>query len=158
MKAYLSLGSNIGDRKYYLDEAIRRLSSYGIRIIAVSGVYETEPWGGVEQAEFWNQVIEIETVLEPLELLHVCQGIEKALGRERIIHWGPRTVDIDILLYDNRVSASAELTLPHPYMEKRAFVLTPLREIAPEMVLPSGRSIQEVTEEGKVRYISEAGV
>lgn len=150
MKAYLSLGSNLGDRNANLQGAMKELEETGVQIAAVSQIYVTEPWGGVEQPEFWNLAVEIETTLDPLELLKICQDIELSLGRERSIHWGPRTIDIDILLYDNRVSNTPELTLPHPHMEKRAFVLSPLREIAPELTLPSGRSIQEVSGEGKV--------
>ncbi len=150
MRVFLGLGSNLGDRAHYLKEAISALASPTIKILATSRIYETEPWGVMEQPQYWNQVIRIETTLEPLDLLHVCQEIEHRLGRERKVHWGPRTIDIDLLIYDNRVSEFEELILPHPYLEDRAFVLVPLREIAPELVLPSGRSITEVFGEGKV--------
>lgn len=151
MRGFLGLGSNLGDRAYYLEEAIKALENSAITICAVSGIYETEPWGVQGQPLYWNQVIEIETALEPLDLLHVCQEIEHRLGRERKEHWGSRTIDIDLLIYDNRESKTAELMLPHPYLEERAFVLAPLREIAPDLVLPSGRSIDEVSGAGKVR-------
>ncbi|OLN28152.1 2-amino-4-hydroxy-6-hydroxymethyldihydropteridine diphosphokinase [Desulfosporosinus metallidurans] len=151
MRAFLGLGSNLGDRAYYLGAAISALASSTIMIRTTSRIYETEPWGILDQPLYWNQVIEVETTLEPLDLLHVCQEIELRLGRERKEHWGARTIDIDLLIYDNRVSKSEELTLPHPYLENRAFVLVPLREIAPKLVLPSGRSIEEVSGEGKVR-------
>jgi len=108
----------------------------------------------MDQPLYWNQVIEVETTLEPLDLLYVCQEIEHRLGRERKVHWGPRTIDIDLLIYDNIVSESEELILPHPYLEERAFVLAPLREIAPKLVLPSGRSITEVSGEGKVHLLT----
>jgi len=144
MRAFLGLGSNLGDRSYYLEEAVTAMGGAAIKVVATSRTYETEPWGVMDQPLYWNQVIEVETTLEPLELLHVCQEIEHRLGRERKVHWGPRTIDIDILLYDNRVSESEELKLPHPYLEERAFVIAPLREIAPKLVLPSGRSISEV--------------
>lgn len=150
MRAYLGLGSNLGERAYYLEEAISALMSPTIKIVNTSRIYETEPWGVMDQPLYWNQVIEVETTLEPLDLLHACQEIELRLGRERKVHWGPRTIDIDLLLYDNRVSKSEELMLPHPYLEDRAFVLAPLREIAPKLVLPSGRSITDVSGEGKV--------
>lgn len=150
MKAYLSLGSNMGDRGYYLNQALQRLQDRGVTLIRVSGVYVTEPWGGVAQEDFWNIAVEIETGLEPLELLHLCQQIEQDLGRKRLVRWGPRTIDIDILLCDNVIIQTTELTLPHPHLEERAFVLVPLREIAPSLILPSGRSIQEVSGEGKV--------
>lgn len=151
MRAFLGLGSNLGDRAYYLGAAISALASSTIIIRTTSRIYETEPWGILDQPLYWNQVIEVETTLEPLDLLHVCQEIELRLGRKRKEHWGARTIDIDLLIYDNRVSKSKELTLPHPYLENRAFVLAPLREIAPKLVLPSGRSIEEVSGEGKVR-------
>jgi len=154
MRVFIGLGSNMGDRAYYLKEAISALTGPKTRITASSRIYETEPWGGIEQPLFWNQVIEVDTSLEPLDLLHVCQEIELKLGRERKVHWGPRTIDIDLLIYDNRVSESEELKLPHPYLEERAFVLAPLREIAPEFILPSGRSINEVVGEGKVHPLS----
>ena len=150
MRVFLGLGSNLGDRAYYLKGAISALASPTIKIVAMSGIYETEPWGVMDQPLYWNQVIEVDTTLEPLELLHVCQEIELQLGRERKVHWGSRTIDIDLLLYDNRVSESEELRLPHPYLEERAFVIAPLREIAPKLVLPSGKSITEVSGEGKV--------
>ena len=150
MRAFLGLGSNLGDRAYYLREAISALASSRIMIRVTSRIYETEPWGVLDQPLYWNQVVEVDTTLEPLDLLRVCQEIELRLGRERKEHWGSRTIDIDLLIYDNRVSESDELTLPHPYLENRAFVLAPLREIAPKLVLPSGRSIEEVSGEGKV--------
>jgi 2-amino-4-hydroxy-6-hydroxymethyldihydropteridine diphosphokinase len=150
MKAYLGLGSNLGDRVFYLRGAIMALTSAKVDVTAVSRIYETEPWGVKEQPEYLNQVVEVETSLEPLELLHVCQKIEQQFGRERKEHWGSRTIDIDLLIYDNRESDSKELTLPHPYLEKREFVLAPLREIAPTLILPSGNAISEVTGEGKV--------
>jgi len=154
MRAFLGLGSNLGDRAQYLKEAIAALESTEIEIVATSRIYETEPWGVMDQPQYWNQVIEIGTTLEPLDLLHVCQGIEHQLGRERKVHWGPRTIDIDLLIYDNRSSESEELRLPHPYIEERAFVLAPLREIAPTLVLPSGRSIQVVFGEGIVHPLT----
>jgi len=154
MRAFLGLGSNLGDRAHYLGEAISALTNKLIKVEATSQIYETEPWGLMDQPLYWNQVIEVKTSLEPLELLHVCQEIELRLGRERKLHWGPRTIDIDLLIYDNIRSGTEELTLPHPYLEERAFVLVPLREIAPELMLPSGRSITEVTGEGKVHPLT----
>lgn len=154
MQAYLSLGSNMGNKGYYLREALRLLGeNQRIGIMAQSRIYETKPWGYTEQDDFWNLVVEIETELEPLDLLKVCQEIENRLQRKRIVRWGPRTIDIDLLLYDNRVSNLEQLRLPHPRMEERAFVLAPLREIAPGLILPSGRSIQEVSGEGEVKRV-----
>ena len=154
MRIFLGLGSNLGDRAYYLEKAVSALKSPVLKVEATSRIYETEPWGIIDQPLYWNQVIEVETSLEPLALLHVCQEIEIRLGRERNEHWGPRTIDIDLLIYDNTVSETKELNLPHPYLEERAFVLAPLREIAPELVLPSGRSISEVSGKGKVHPIT----
>jgi len=155
MRAFLGLGSNLGDRAYYLEAAILALAGPTIKILATSQIYETEPWGVMDQPLYWNQVIEVETTLEPLDMLYVCQEIEHRLGRERKLHWGPRTIDIDLLLYDNRVSETEELMLPHPYLEERAFVIAPLREIAPKLVLPSGRPISEVCGEGKVLQLTQ---
>jgi len=154
MRAYLSIGSNMGERGHYLQEALLRLAAKtGIKIVRLSQVYETSPWGYAAQREFWNQAVELDTILEPLELLRACQEVEASLGRQRTTRWGPRTIDIDILLYDNRTSNTAELVLPHPRLEERAFVLGPLREIAPDLILPSGRSIQEVFGEGDIKPV-----
>jgi len=152
--AFLGLGSNMGDRGYYLQTAIRYLQRHpAIVVERVSGIYETEPWGGVPQEAFWNQGLQLKTTLTPHKLLDVCQSIENALGRKRIIRWGPRTVDIDILLYDNKIVKDERLTIPHPYLEQREFVLAPLREIAPELILPSGQRIAEVFGSGEVMRI-----
>lgn len=150
MKVFIGLGTNLGDRGFYLSEAVSFLNRPAIKVEAMSKVYESEPWGVADQPLFWNQVLQVETTLEPLELLHICQEIELQLGRERKVHWGPRTIDIDLLIYDNRVSDSEELKLPHPYLEERAFVIVPLREIAPDLILPSGKPISEVEGEGGV--------
>lgn len=156
MKAYLSLGSNLGERSNYLGAAISNLSKCkGIKVCKESSVYETEPWGLAEQPVYWNMVLEIETDLDPFELLHVCQEVENNLGRKRIIRWGPRTVDIDVLLYDNIVVDKPELVLPHPHLEEREFVLAPLRELRPELILPSGYVIQNVHGEGKVKNLGD---
>lgn len=154
MKAYLSLGSNMGDRGYHLAESQRKLAEHpGIQIIQVSGIYETKPWGVLDQEDFWNQVIEVETQLAPLDLLDVCQEIEYSLGRVRLIRWGPRTIDIDILNYDNKAWMDERLILPHPRMEEREFVLAPLREISPDFILASGRKVSEVHGDGEVLRI-----
>lgn len=154
MKAYISLGSNMGDRGKYLTESGVRLASHPeIKVLKKSRIYETKPWGLEEQADFWNQVLEIETSLTALGLLDVCQEIENSLGRVRLIRWGPRTIDIDLLSYDNKEWMDERLILPHPRMEQREFVLSPLREIAPDFVLPSGRKVAEVRGEGEVRCI-----
>lgn len=152
MKAYLSIGTNEGDRYLNLQEALSCLNHASEIIIKTkSSIYETEAWGVVDQALFLNMVVEIDTVLDPSSLLQVCQDIENKLGRQRVIHWGPRKIDIDILLYAGFTIQTEELIIPHPYMEMREFVLSPLREIAPELILPSGRPVGDVRGEGKVK-------
>ncbi|AHF05741.1 2-amino-4-hydroxy-6-hydroxymethyldihydropteridine diphosphokinase [Desulfitobacterium metallireducens] len=154
MKAYLSIGGNLGDRGQNLTEVSRRVREHPkIKLTKKSSIYETKPWGKLDQPDFWNQVLEIETELSPLDLLDVCQNIENELGRKRIVHWGPRTVDIDILTYDNRVYENERLILPHPRMEERAFVLVPLREIAPKLILPSGCRVEDVQGNGEVQKL-----
>lgn len=133
--SYLSIGSNIGDRLYHLTEAVRTLHVRAdVNVVNVSSVYETKPVGYTDQADFLNIVVCLETSLRAHDLLAVCQEIENGLGRERIIRWGPRTVDLDILLYNNDNIESENLIVPHPRMYERAFVLMPLLEIAPTIV------------------------
>ncbi|VVM31834.1 2-amino-4-hydroxy-6-hydroxymethyldihydropteridine diphosphokinase [Terribacillus sp. AE2B 122] len=142
-QAWIALGSNIAPRETYLQQAIQTLNEHAeIKLNQVSTVYETDPVGYEEQDQFLNLVAEVETSLKPMELLHVCQKIEQDLGRKRIIRWGPRTVDLDILLYSTENMNVEELTLPHPRMHERAFVLVPLAEIAPELLL-KGKRVQE---------------
>jgi len=156
VKAYLSLGSNVGDRGGYLEQARALLSCSGkVKLIQASGMYETEPWGLAHQPEFLNQVIEIETHLTAPELLLFCQQIEIQLGRTRECLWGPRTIDIDILFYDNIICQDPDLVLPHPQIENREFVLAPLREIAPGFILPSGKSVMDIFGSGKVTRMNE---
>lgn len=127
---YLALGSNLGDRLSTLKEAVHLLSkSEKVTVLKQSYIYETEPYGGVTQDNFLNAVIKIETDLSPLELLDVTQNIENRLGRKRIIHWGPRTIDIDILLLGSEEISSERLTLPHAEIKKRSFVLIPLKDV-----------------------------
>lgn len=141
-RAFLSLGSNLGDRAATLDTGLRALEASGdVQILRRSSLYETAPVGKTDQPEFYNLVVEIETSLSPDALLHRCQEIERALGRIRTERWGPRTVDVDVLLYD-RISVTTErLVVPHPEMLCRRFVLEPLLEIAPDAVLPDGTPI-----------------
>lgn len=154
MRAYISIGGNMGDRGFHLEESRRRLSMHPeIQILKESGVYETKPWGLTDQPDFWNQVLEIETSLSPLSLLEACQNIENSLGRVRNIRWGPRTIDIDLLSYDNKEWKDERLILPHPRMGQREFVLAPLREIAPDYILQSGKTVSEVRGEGEVSRI-----
>lgn len=130
--AYLSLGSNIDDRLGYLTKATKLLNEHiNIHVKKISSVYETTAWGLENQNDFYNIVLEIKTNLSPKDLLSVCQKIEDELGRTREIHWGPRTLDIDILLYENIKLKEENLTIPHQYILERPFVTTPLAEIAP---------------------------
>lgn len=155
MIGFLSLGTNLGDKKKNLDKALALLEDFSnLKIIKTSGYYETDPWGGVVQDSFLNLAAEIESDVDPWELLEYCQQVEDRMGRVRSVRWGPRIIDIDILTYHNYIINNHRLVLPHPYMEQREFVLAPLREIHPNMVLPSGKSIQEIRGEGKVKKIS----
>lgn len=132
-RAYLSLGSNLGDRLGYLAEAVRRLEVPGTRLLRVSSLYETAPQGMVEQPAFINLCVEIETSRDPLSLLDQLQEVEQALGRVRIERWGPRIIDIDLLLYGAEHLKTDELEIPHPRMAVRAFVLIPLLELVPDL-------------------------
>lgn len=135
--AFLGLGSNIGDRKVYLDQALDRLAELSqTSLLAVSSTYQTPAWGLTDQADFLNLVCHIETELSPLDLLRACQTIEDDLGRVRKKHWGPRTLDIDLLLYGQELVEEPDLTLPHPYIKERAFVLVPLLELDEKLLDP----------------------
>ena len=134
--AYLSLGSNEGDRLENLRLACAALADRGLVIRRASSVYETEPVDMREQAWFLNAVIEVETTLPPLRLLYEIEQIEAELGRKRTVPKGPRTIDVDILLYGNSIIREKHLAVPHPELHKRRFVLAPLREIAPTLKLP----------------------
>jgi 2-amino-4-hydroxy-6-hydroxymethyldihydropteridine diphosphokinase len=128
--AYIAVGSNLGDRKSSIEKAIALLGLLkGIRVARISSLYETEPVGGPPQGHFLNGVFEIRTKRAPLDLLGVLQGIERELGRTRGVRNGPRTIDLDILLYGNRRVATKKLTIPHPRMQKREFVLRGLWEL-----------------------------
>jgi 2-amino-4-hydroxy-6-hydroxymethyldihydropteridine diphosphokinase len=129
-RVFVSLGSNLGDRAAYLDAAREALSALpATRLVAASSVYETAPQGYADQGAFLNQVVCLETGLQPRDLLYECQRIEREHGRVRTLRFGPRTLDVDILLFQDEESDDPELTLPHPRMVKRAFVLVPLAEI-----------------------------
>lgn len=134
MKAVLGIGTNIGDRYKNIEDAYGSLSLVpGITILRKSSVYETEPWGYTDQPNFYNSVVEIETTLSPNALLGVCLGIEGAMGRVRQFKNGPRIIDIDVLVYEDAVSDTPELQLPHPRIGERAFVLVPLKELYDDM-------------------------
>lgn len=136
MTIYLSLGSNLGDRRAMLQEGERKLRQIdGVTVKAVSAYYETPPWGKTDQPIFLNSAMAVETTLTPQELLRHCQDIEKSLFRVRHEKWGARTLDIDLVYSDDVMVYTKELVLPHPYLLDRAFVLVPLAEIAPQLVL-----------------------
>lgn len=133
--AYIALGSNLGDREGYLSAAVSQISGLReTRLKAVSKVYETKPVGYAEQGSFLNMAVCVETGLEPASLLEELQRIERSLDRVRYIHWGPRTIDLDILLYGDLTVDTQKLVIPHPRMAERAFVLVPLKDIHPGFV------------------------
>jgi 2-amino-4-hydroxy-6-hydroxymethyldihydropteridine diphosphokinase len=142
---YLGLGSNIGDREAMLRSALEKLQSPDLRLLRVSGVYETEPIGFRDQPWFLNLAAEFETSLLPKQLLHRAQQVEQELGRKRAILNGPRTVDIDVLLYGDSVIDCEELVVPHPRYRERRFVLAPLAELNPALLDPvTGQSVAEM--------------
>lgn len=130
-RALLSLGSNLGDRRQLLAEAV---ASLGERVVAVSPVYETDPVGGPDQARFLNLVVQLETDLGPRALLAVCHRLESGAQRVRQEHWGPRTLDVDIIWIDGVTVDEPDLQVPHPRWTTRRFVLAPLRDVAPDLV------------------------
>ncbi len=143
--ASLGLGSNLGDRLDALQRAVDLLAERGVRVVASSRVWETGPVGGPEdQDPYLNAVVRAETDLEPGDLLGAANAVEAALGRVREVRWGPRTIDIDILLIDDLILDDPALTVPHPRMTERAFVILPLLELDPDPVLPDGTRVLEL--------------
>jgi len=145
---YLSTGSNLGDRKANLEKARQLVEELVGRVTAASTILETAPWGFKSRNSFMNQALEVETELEPYEVLRVTQQIERTLGRTTKSDrtgYKDRVIDIDIIMYDDMVMESPQLTIPHPLMSRRRFVLEPLKEIAPGLVHPqTGRSISQM--------------
>lgn len=142
---YLGLGSNIGDRVHYLVRACATLQQYAaITVNAVSSLYKTDPVGVTEQDWFLNAVACLDTTLSPMALLNVTQSTEQRLGRVPTFRWGPRCIDIDILLYDDVEIRTPDLIIPHALLHERAFVLVPLHELAPDLSLPSGESVRDI--------------
>lgn len=133
---YLLLGSNLGNRKEILDNAVKLLTQKVGVIISQSKDYETAPWGVIDQPDFLNLAVSIHTNLKPLEILEIIQSIENQLGRVRKEKWGARLIDIDILFYGNEIIDEPTLKIPHPLLQERDFVLNPLVEIAPNFVHP----------------------
>ncbi len=134
--SYIGIGSNLGDRHENCLRAIVLLEERGVLVQKRSSLYETEPWGVKDQPSFINMVVQIETKLKPDELLRLLKDIEKEIGRQDSIHWGPRIIDLDILLFNTLVLNEEKLQIPHPYLHEREFVLRPLNEIAPDVIHP----------------------
>ncbi len=165
-KAYIALGSNINPRNEFLEQAINEIEQIKTTsIVKLSSIYETDPVGFEDQERFLNQVIEIETNCSAIELLEECQMIERKLGRKRELRWGPRTIDLDILLYNQENIMMDQLVIPHPRMHVRAFVLVPLVEVNPNLVIPTiNKTVTEqlslITNEekrGVVKWIKKDG-
>jgi 2-amino-4-hydroxy-6-hydroxymethyldihydropteridine diphosphokinase len=146
-RAFLGLGSNLGDREQLLAEAVDRLLAVGR--VAVSPRYETDPVGGPEQGAYLNLVVELDTDLSPRQLLEVCRRLEAAADRVRQERWGPRTLDVDVLWVDGATVDEPDLEVPHPRMWQRRFVLAPLRDLAPDLVSAE----QVAAAEGDVRRV-----
>ena len=144
----IGLGTNLGNRKKNLDEAISLLNAHeSIVVEEVSSIYETTPVGYTEQADFLNMVIKGQTSLKPLDLLEACQTIEDELGRQKTILNGPRTIDLDILVYNKENRQLDNLRIPHPRMHERAFVLIPLYELDPDFIIPtSGKEVADLVD------------
>ena len=142
----IGLGSNLGERECQLEQALQRLEQAGdLRIIGVSNLYETKPVGDTDQPEFLNMAARLETLLTPLDLLKRCLAVENEMGRLRTRRWGPRIIDIDLLEYDARRVRLTELILPHPEIVNRGFVLIPLNDIVPELMLENEKTVAEMT-------------
>lgn len=157
--AYIGLGSNLGDKKANLEEALKLLGAVtGVQLKKVSSYYRTAPLGGPVQDWYLNTVAEITVSLEPHQLLTVLLEIENRLGRVRTVRWGPRTVDLDLLLYDRRVICSSALTLPHPRMTGRAFVMAPLAELSPGLVLQGKTALELAGELSRTQSIEKLDI
>jgi 2-amino-4-hydroxy-6-hydroxymethyldihydropteridine diphosphokinase len=155
VRAAIGLGSNLGDRAAHIAQAIGALAAAGA-LVRVSPMYETAPVGGPKQGRYLNAVVVLDTDMSPQELLEMCLGIEREHGRERRERWGPRTLDLDILLYGDETIADENLTVPHPRMTERRFVLEPLLDAWPDAALPDGtplRSYRAAVADQKVRKL-----
>ncbi|MGN0336149.1 MAG: 2-amino-4-hydroxy-6-hydroxymethyldihydropteridine diphosphokinase [Lachnospiraceae bacterium] len=156
-KTYIALGSNMGDKKGYLDEAVEKLKNHSLcQVGKVADYIQTEPYGGVEQDVFLNSALELRTLLLPEELLALLNQIEAETGRERTIHWGPRTLDLDILFYDDCIIDTPSLTVPHIDLQNRDFVLLPMAQIAPYYRHPVlGYTIGQLLDQLKKMEVSD---
>jgi len=145
VRAYIGLGSNLGDRERTIEHAVGLLhADRGLDVVSISSLRETEPWGPVEQPRFLNGAVEVETSLEPRALLGVLLDIERRLGRVREERFGPRTIDLDLLVYGDAVVDEPGLIVPHPRLHERAFALEPLHELAPGLVVPGHGSVADL--------------
>jgi 2-amino-4-hydroxy-6-hydroxymethyldihydropteridine diphosphokinase len=145
VRAYIGLGSNLADREGTIEQAVGLLGAEpGIEVVAVSSLRETEPWGRVAQPAFLNGAVAVETTLEPRALLGVLLDVERRLGRVRDERWGPRTIDLDLLLYGDVVLDEPGLTVPHPRLHERAFALEPLQDLDPELAVPGRGSVADL--------------
>lgn len=159
-RVFVGLGSNVGDRAAMLNRAAREIGKIGgTTVVQWSPVYETDPVGKTDQPKFLNAAVELETGLAPADLMRELLSIEERLGRTRMERWGPREIDLDILLYDGLVRSGPGATVPHPELEHRRFVLVPLRELDPDLVHPvSGMTMAELADacsgQGRVQRTS----
>jgi len=162
-RVYIGLGSNLGCREENLARALKRLSEISngsVKVLRCSSIYESKPWGKTEQPDFLNQVVEVETTLEPKAFLVLLKKIERELGRTQAAErWGPRIIDLDIVFWNGFVLNEGDLVIPHPYMSDREFVLPPLAEISSKLKHPvTGRTVEEmlasISERGSVRRFS----
>jgi 2-amino-4-hydroxy-6-hydroxymethyldihydropteridine diphosphokinase len=160
MRAYVGVGTNLGDRWGHLAQAARELrATPRVAVLRASRIYETAPLGPPGQGSYLNAVLELETALDPERLLQVLQGVEARALRRRTVHWGPRTLDLDLLLYGDRVVRTPALTVPHPAMASRRFVLAPLAELCPDCQVPgAGASVSELLARAPPHEMTVVGI